>query len=90
MAQMRERVMAAMWEANKTDPDGRVFGSPIQQSDLDVIAKAAIAAMFEPTYRMIRAAETKADSNLFDCPTVGWECVTLIYKAMIQEAIYDG
>jgi hypothetical protein len=88
ISNMTERVMAAMWAANKVD--GNVFASPTQQSDLDVIARAAIAAMFEPTSKMVMAAENASGSNLWVCPTVGWECATIMYKAMIREAMRHG
>lgn len=91
MSEMVERVARAICKSVGFHPDaparnhGALNDSPMWKT-YQRDAVAAIKEMREPTRTMILAAELTSDKNLMTCPTIGWQCATVLYQAMIDEA----
>lgn len=65
--------------------DGK-WESEAEHQEFIKAARVAVAAMREPSDKMLRAAGTASNNNLMLCPTIGWKCAEIIYKAMIGAA----
>ena len=95
MNEMIERAAQAILESRSFyggDPKKTAWvarGNSDRQDEARNLARAAIAAMREPSKAMVRKAEFTSDMNMMDCPTIGWECATKLWQAMIDAALKE-
>jgi hypothetical protein len=96
--EMVERVARALYTHTPMRDDSRGLARDLcweEAKNLGVLAayrisaRAAIAAMREPSKAMVRKAEFTSDMNMMDCPTIGWECATKLWQAMIDAALKE-
>lgn len=82
MSEMVERVSLALFKETGTPFTHWAMNSS-GRSDFAVLARAAIAAMQEPTETMNKAGGNSQPEHIGMCP----DCAPVVYRAMIDAAL---